>query len=195
MASVRFPEDSNNNDAVSEIGEPPSNISKPTKRQRWATTRVAGTGGVRKRVSIIDRFHKRSELRDEKRKSSAGSSPSDKASANGAGSSDSDANRTIYFNIPIPESERDEEGQLRVTYPRNKIRTAKYTPLTFVPRNVWLQFHNIANIYFLFVIILNVSHSAVFTYPKRRSQSDLTQFSSSSFLSSVPITPVLTLFP
>lgn len=159
MASVHFPEDGSSNEAGNYIQETPSNISKPTKRQRWATTRVAGSGGVRKRVSIIDRFHKRSEMRDEKRKSNTGSSPSENASTNGAESSDSGTNRTIYFNIPIPESERDEEGHLKVTYPRNKIRTAKYTPLTFVPKNVWLQFHNIANIYFLFVIILNVCHS------------------------------------
>lgn len=161
MASVRFPEDSNNNEAADDIQDTPSKISKPTKRQRWATTRVAGTGGVRKRVSIIDRFHKRSEMKDEKRKSNTGSSPSDNASTNGEGSSESGSNRTIYFNIPIPESERDEEGHLNTTYPRNKIRTAKYTPLTFVPKNVWLQFHNIANIYFLFVIILNVRTTTV----------------------------------
>lgn len=155
MASVRFPED-NNSEAGNEFQDTPSNISKPTKRQRWATTRVAGSGGIRKRVSIIDRFHKRSEMRDEKRKSNTGSPPSDNASTNAEASSESGSNRTIYFNIPIPESERDEEGHLKFTYPRNKIRTAKYTALTFVPKNVWLQFHNIANIYFLFVIILNV---------------------------------------
>ncbi|KAJ5110214.1 hypothetical protein N7532_002859 [Penicillium argentinense] len=155
MAFVHFPGDNNNNEAASDIQEAPSNISKPTKRQRWATTRVAGSGGVRKRVSIIDRFHKRSELRDEKRKSNATSSAGDNASTVGEEQSEANQNRTIYFNIPIPESERDEEGHLKIAYPRNKIRTAKYTPITFVPKNVWLQFHNIANIYFLFVIILN----------------------------------------
>jgi phospholipid-translocating ATPase len=155
MSSVRFPDD-NLNVPDSEIQETPSNISKPTKRQRWATTRHAGTGGIRKRVSIIDRFHKRSDMRDEKRRSNTASSTTDNASTNGEQSSESGSNRTIYFNIPIPESERDEEGHLKFTYPRNKIRTAKYTALTFVPKNVWLQFHNIANIYFLFVIILNV---------------------------------------
>ncbi|KAJ5122948.1 hypothetical protein N7448_009045 [Penicillium atrosanguineum] len=154
MASVRFPDDSLNVPDT-EIQETPSNISKPTKRQRWATTRHAGSGGVRKRVSIIDRFHKRSDSRDEKRRSNAPSSTADNASTNGVEPSESGANRTIYFNIPIPESERDEDGHLMHTYPRNKIRTAKYTALTFVPKNIWLQFHNIANIYFLFVIILN----------------------------------------
>ena len=159
MASVHFPGDNNNDGGAGDIQEVPSNvpnnISKPTKRQRWATTRQAGTGGVRKRVSIIDRFHKRSELKDEKRKSNATSSAGDNASTMGETQPENE-NRTIYFNIPIPESERDEEGQLKMAYPRNKIRTAKYTALTFVPKNIFLQFHNIANIYFLFVIILNV---------------------------------------
>ncbi|OQE18015.1 hypothetical protein PENSTE_c019G07314 [Penicillium steckii] len=158
MASVHFPGDNNNDGGAGDIQEVPSNvpsnISKPTKRQRWATTRQAGTGGVRKRVSIIDRFHKRSELKDEKRKSNATSSAGDNASTMGETQPENE-NRTIYFNIPIPESERDEEGQLKMAYPRNKIRTAKYTALTFVPKNIFLQFHNIANIYFLFVIILN----------------------------------------
>ncbi|KAJ5608698.1 hypothetical protein N7528_009265 [Penicillium herquei] len=154
MASVHFPGEENI-EAPSNIQEVPSNISKPTQRQRWATTRHAGTGGVRKRVSIMDRFHKRHELRDEKRRShqsTATTETSNNATPNGEVSGE---NRTIYFNIPIPESERDEEGHLNFAYPRNKIRTAKYTALTFVPKNIWLQFHNIANIYFLFVIILN----------------------------------------
>ena len=67
--------------------------------------------------------------------------------------------RTIYFNIPLPASDKDEEGHPVVTYPRNKIRTAKYTPLSFIPKNLWFQFHNIANIYFLFIIILCVGSS------------------------------------
>lgn len=64
--------------------------------------------------------------------------------------------RTIYFNQPLPPDMFDEEGQIKVTYARNKIRTAKYTPLSFIPKNLYFQFHNVANIYFLFVIILNV---------------------------------------
>lgn len=140
-----------------EVREVSSNVSKPTKRQRWATQRVAGAGGVRKRVSIMDRFHKRSEAKNEKRRSHL---PSTEDSNSRSDQNDQDeqggSNRRVYFNIPIPESERDEDGQIKASYPRNKIRTAKYTPLTFVPKNIWFQFHNIANIYFLFIIILGV---------------------------------------
>jgi phospholipid-translocating ATPase len=137
-----------------EVQEFSSNISKPTKRQRWATQRVTGAGGVRKRVSIMDRFNKRSEMRDEKRKSTSSNLPTAE-DPNAEGNPEA-GNRRIYFNIPIPESERDEDGHPKANYPRNKIRTAKYTPLSFVPKNIWLQFHNIANIYFLFIIILGV---------------------------------------
>ncbi|KAI9933804.1 hypothetical protein MW887_004876 [Aspergillus wentii] len=151
MASVHFGGETN--EPPSEVQEVPSNISKPTKRQRWATTRVGGAGGVRKRVSIMDRFHKRLSVRDEKRKSGASSAPSTNNDPM-AGANES-TNRRIYFNIPVPESERDEDGHPLADYPRNKVRTAKYTPLTFVPKNIWFQFHNIANIYFLFIIILS----------------------------------------
>lgn len=65
--------------------------------------------------------------------------------------------RTVYFNQPLPPDAVDEQGHPLKHYRRNKVRTAKYTPLSFVPKNLWYQFHNIANVYFLFLIILTVS--------------------------------------
>ena len=38
---------------------------------------------------------------------------------------------------------------------RRSIRTTKYTILTFLPRNLFEQFHRLANVYFLFIVILN----------------------------------------
>jgi phospholipid-translocating ATPase len=73
-----------------------------------------------------------------------------------AGAEEGDAGRRVYFNVPLPQTERDEEGHPLAQYARNKIRTAKYTPLSFIPKNLWFQFHNIANVYFLFIIILGV---------------------------------------
>ena len=64
--------------------------------------------------------------------------------------------RRIYFNMRLPHEETHDDGTPLHTYPRNKIRTAKYTPLTFIPKNLFLQFHNVANIYFLFIVILQV---------------------------------------
>lgn len=62
--------------------------------------------------------------------------------------------RTLYFNTPLPQNMVDEEGKPINRYPRNKIRTTKYTPLTFFPKNIMLQFQNFANVYFLVLIIL-----------------------------------------
>ncbi|XP_073542436.1 phospholipid-transporting ATPase IK [Phyllobates terribilis] len=39
-------------------------------------------------------------------------------------------------------------------YADNSIRTRKYNVLTFIPLNVFEQFHRVANLYFLFIIIL-----------------------------------------
>ncbi|XP_057347416.1 phospholipid-transporting ATPase VB isoform X5 [Manis pentadactyla] len=40
-------------------------------------------------------------------------------------------------------------------YPGNRICTTKYTLLTFLPQNLFEQFHRWANLYFLFLVILN----------------------------------------
>lgn len=62
--------------------------------------------------------------------------------------------RTIYYNMPLADDMLDEDGKPITEYSRNKIRTTKYTPLTFIPKNLLFQFHNFANIYFLVLIIL-----------------------------------------
>lgn len=37
----------------------------------------------------------------------------------------------------------------------NRIRTTKYTVLSFLPKNLLEQFHRVANLYFIFIILLN----------------------------------------
>lgn len=65
------------------------------------------------------------------------------------------AARDIYYNQPLPDHMVDPKTQQnRIIYQRNKIRTTKYTPLNFLPMNIFFQFTNIANSYFLFIIIL-----------------------------------------
>uniref|UniRef100_A0A8C3I129 Phospholipid-transporting ATPase n=1 Tax=Chrysemys picta bellii TaxID=8478 RepID=A0A8C3I129_CHRPI len=44
----------------------------------------------------------------------------------------------------------------RKKYEDNAIKTAKYNVLTFLPLNLYEQFHRLANLYFLFVILLQV---------------------------------------
>ena len=45
--------------------------------------------------------------------------------------------------------------ELDTTHKNNQIKTTKYTILTFLPKNLFEQFHRFANVYFLFIIILN----------------------------------------
>jgi len=45
-------------------------------------------------------------------------------------------------------------GQANLTFPKNYIRTTKYTLLTFLPKNLFEQFRRYVNLYFLFVIVV-----------------------------------------
>ncbi|XP_059652856.1 phospholipid-transporting ATPase 1 [Cornus florida] len=60
---------------------------------------------------------------------------------------DEDA-RLIYVNDPVKTNERFE-------FAGNSIRTGKYSVLTFLPRNLFEQFHRVAYIYFLVIAVLN----------------------------------------
>jgi len=122
---------------------------KQTKRSRWATHRAPGQQGQAKRRSILNRLHKRTS-------SGMTASTDPKMQDQSEADEEGGEGRTIYFNMPLPDQAKDEEGNPLVTYTRNKVRTAKYTALSFIPKDLWFQFHNIANIYFLFIIILSV---------------------------------------
>ncbi|KAI9305121.1 hypothetical protein BJ944DRAFT_256020 [Cunninghamella echinulata] len=57
--------------------------------------------------------------------------------------------------MELPSSEYDEKGKpVNRHFVSNRIRTAKYTVLNFVPKNLFEQFRNVANLYFLFLVIL-----------------------------------------
>lgn len=64
-------------------------------------------------------------------------------------------NRQIYLNLPLPRDLVDPSTNMPYQeFGRNKIRTTKYTPLSFLPKNILFQFQNVANIYFMFIVIL-----------------------------------------
>ncbi|XP_051504011.1 phospholipid-transporting ATPase VD-like isoform X3 [Myxocyprinus asiaticus] len=64
--------------------------------------------------------------------------------------------RTKKRRTVIPSWTEDEEvKELRKTYSSNKVRTTKYTFLSFIPKNVFEQLHRFANVYFLFLGALN----------------------------------------
>jgi phospholipid-translocating ATPase len=161
-SSVTFEE---NNDVQS-----PQTPSTPTQRGRWATQHMKGKRGSRKRMSILNRLNHRPSHSSEKSRHSSGSGtdlgfiqeePNIEAGPEAeVNDRDNQGPRTIYFNTPLPPSAVDENGHPLQRYRRNKIRTAKYTPLSFIPKNLWYQFHNIANIYFFILIILSVSRAS-----------------------------------
>ncbi|EJT98292.1 phospholipid-translocating P-type ATPase [Dacryopinax primogenitus] len=64
--------------------------------------------------------------------------------------------RRIYVNGDLPLSDLDHHGDLTARYPRNKIRTSKYTILSFIPKNLFEQFRRVANIYFLVLVVFQV---------------------------------------
>lgn len=141
-------------------GEDDQALANTTKRLRWATMRVSKNKSDNKRKSILGRLHK---TNDDKKRDSAGTESvttdftnhDDSRDSTDDGSSEG-TSRKINFNIPLAKELLDEHGHPLTRYPRNKIRTAKYTPLSFVPKNLFFQFQNIANVYFLFLIILAV---------------------------------------
>lgn len=66
------------------------------------------------------------------------------------------APRRLYHGLSIPEEELDPKtGLPKAKYATNKVRTTKYTPLNFIPKNLAFQFQSLANIYFLAVAILS----------------------------------------
>ncbi|NXO03678.1 AT10B ATPase, partial [Rhinopomastus cyanomelas] len=45
--------------------------------------------------------------------------------------------------------------QASMCYSGNKIQTTKYTFFTFLPLNIFEQFHRLGNLYFLFLVVLS----------------------------------------
>lgn len=163
MARIHFSSGAGNGNGDGPGAGGESNVSKPVKRMRWATTRKAGQSGVNKRRSLLERVP-RVTLSTYEEKASGQENHGQISSDSPMGQEQQQGQsqgRTIYVNQPLPPEAMTEEGHIKAQYARNKIRTAKYTALSFVPKNLWFQFHNIANIYFLFIIILSVSGNVV----------------------------------
>lgn len=61
--------------------------------------------------------------------------------------------RTVHANILYDNTKREENPNRH--YANNKIKTTKYTVLSFLPKNLFEQFHRFANVYFVFIALLN----------------------------------------
>ncbi|KAF9261613.1 phospholipid-transporting ATPase 1 [Marasmius fiardii PR-910] len=64
--------------------------------------------------------------------------------------------RNVYVNHPLAHLEVDNRGEPAVRYCRNKVRTTKYTFITFIPKNIYEQFRRVANLFFLTLVILQL---------------------------------------
>ncbi|XP_062991166.1 phospholipid-transporting ATPase VD-like [Elgaria multicarinata webbii] len=57
--------------------------------------------------------------------------------------------------IPCLEHCKEEYDKVSNLYQNNRIRTTKYRLWNFIPKNLFQQFHRAANLYFLFIVLLN----------------------------------------
>lgn len=64
--------------------------------------------------------------------------------------------RNIYLNMPLPPTETDKNGEVFAKYPRNRVRTSKYNAVTFLPKFLYEQFHRLANVYFLGLVVIQI---------------------------------------
>ena len=70
------------------------------------------------------------------------------------GSGSSTERRNLHPNHTIP-SDVPKDKHPNAAFANNEVKTTKYTWLTFLPKNLFEQFHRFANLYFLFIVILN----------------------------------------
>ncbi|KAL3209626.1 hypothetical protein MRX96_038057 [Rhipicephalus microplus] len=68
------------------------------------------------------------------------------------GSPGAEPNRRLVPNHTVPEDTAQHPNR---GFADNAVRTTKYTLLSFVPRNLFEQFHRFANLYFLGIVLLN----------------------------------------
>ncbi|XP_054718462.1 phospholipid-transporting ATPase VA-like [Uloborus diversus] len=62
--------------------------------------------------------------------------------------------RVVLNNALLPDNLPSKHHPHR-GYSSNRIRTTKYTLLSFIPKNLFEQFHRIANLYFIGIVLLN----------------------------------------
>jgi hypothetical protein len=120
----------------------PSRAQTVMKRHRWGTQRHKK--GRPKRTMSVFRKNSSHVAKETQHDHSEGN--------------EDPPGRKVFFSVPLPNDMVSPENGLPLThYPRNKIRTTKYTPLSFVPKNLYYQFQNVANIFFFLIAVLGVS--------------------------------------
>ncbi|SCV00398.1 LAME_0G09450g1_1 [Lachancea meyersii CBS 8951] len=150
LAGFEDPRPELNNDD----NEVPESHAQGMKRMRWGTKRTKkGTPSVgRARTLRWAKKNLHNPFEDDKKHEN--DADSSRNSEDADSSNRASELRFIYYNMPLPAEYLDEDGKPAIDYARNKIRTTKYTALSFFPKNLSFQFKNVANVYFLVLIIL-----------------------------------------
>ncbi|KAI8600263.1 hypothetical protein EDD21DRAFT_338696 [Dissophora ornata] len=65
--------------------------------------------------------------------------------------------RRVFLNMPPPARYLDKNGVPKLKFGSNRINTAKYTALSFLPKNLFEQFRRVANMFFLFMAIIQLT--------------------------------------
>ncbi|XP_074173871.1 phospholipid-transporting ATPase VA isoform X2 [Rhinolophus sinicus] len=63
--------------------------------------------------------------------------------------------RTVRSNLQPPPGAEDPAAKGARHLADNRLKTTKYTALSFLPKNLFEQFHRLANVYFVFIALLN----------------------------------------
>uniref|UniRef100_G3U188 ATPase phospholipid transporting 10A (putative) n=1 Tax=Loxodonta africana TaxID=9785 RepID=G3U188_LOXAF len=65
--------------------------------------------------------------------------------------------RVVRSNLLPPSAEEPAAGAAKGSrhLADNRLKTTKYTLLSFLPKNLFEQFHRLANVYFVFIALLN----------------------------------------
>ncbi|TRM59775.1 hypothetical protein BD626DRAFT_572447 [Schizophyllum amplum] len=139
----------------------PDNIDPELRLRTVRTAHSAIAESIRSEVKAERRKSRRAKgrfFRKSTEKKPA-QQPTPDAPADAAASSVPGLRRNIYVNCPLPASEVDQHGEPLARYVRNKVRTTKYTLLTYLPKNIiFEQFRRIANLFFLTLVVLqNIS--------------------------------------
>ncbi|QWU87443.1 hypothetical protein CA3LBN_001708 [Candidozyma haemuli] len=173
--SLRSPFADSNQESFQEPSSPMSasfDPQAPMKRLRWGTTRHAtgrpkkeSLGRAKTLKQVLRSKSKRSPSKATEESQSADcdldiiddyqdDKPPPEASPDSKDKKHE--TRTVFFNRSLPSSMIDTKtGKAATSYPRNKTRSAKYTPLSFAPKMLTKSFTtDYANSYFLFIIIL-----------------------------------------
>lgn len=143
------------------LDQPPQRAGTVMERTRWGTQRykdgkVRNTGTLTRGVSMLGRSKTMRKIQKDFQNVFHNEDDDDDNFGSDGNKYEKDKShkkRNIYWNLRLQADDLDEDGN-PPTYARNKIRTTKYTPVTFIPKNLYFQFGNVANIYFLAMNIL-----------------------------------------